>query len=70
MTKAMIKLYTHDMSPPGRAVVATLREVGLDFETVVVNFITGEHDTKEFKKINPRGKVPALVHGDLHIGER
>ena len=38
-----------------------LEEVGLDFETVAVRFLTGEHKAPAYKKLNPLGKVPALV---------
>lgn len=38
-----------------------LEEVGLDFEPVAVRFLKGEHKAPAFKKLNPLGKVPALV---------
>lgn len=38
-----------------------LEEAGIDFETVVIRFLKGEHKSPEFKKHNPKGKVPALV---------
>ena len=38
-----------------------LEEVGLDFETVVIRFMRGEHKSPGFKKLNPKGKVPTLV---------
>lgn len=38
-----------------------LEEVGLDFEAVAVRFLTGEHKSAAYKKLNPLGKVPALV---------
>lgn len=51
------------MAPGTCARVASicLEEAGLDFETVVISFMRGEHKSPEFKKLNPKGKVPALV---------
>lgn len=33
----------------------------MQFETVVVGIDGGEHKTPEFKKLNPKGKVPCLI---------
>jgi glutathione S-transferase len=38
-----------------------LEEIGEEFETVVIRFMKGEHKSPEFKKLNPKGKVPTLV---------
>jgi len=38
-----------------------LEEAGQDFETVVIRFLRGEHKSPGFRKLNPKGKVPALV---------
>ncbi|HKX54506.1 MAG TPA: glutathione S-transferase family protein [Xanthomonadales bacterium] len=38
-----------------------LEEVGLDFETVVIRFMRGEHKSPDYKKLNPKGKVPTLT---------
>jgi glutathione S-transferase len=46
-----------------------LRELGVDFEFVPVNLLTGEHRHPEFLALNPAGKVPVLVDGDLVIPE-
>jgi glutathione S-transferase len=46
-----------------------LRELGVDFEFVPVNLLTGEHRRPEFLALNPAGKVPVLVDGDLVIPE-
>lgn len=56
---------------PTRSIRArwALQELGVDFESVVVNLIAGEHHSAEFLKINPAGKVPALVDGDIVLTE-
>ncbi|MFP6562211.1 glutathione S-transferase family protein [Paraburkholderia sp. B3] len=46
-----------------------LHEVDADFEYVSVNLLQGEHKQPEFLRINPAGKVPVLVDGDLVIPE-
>jgi glutathione S-transferase len=47
----------------------TLQELGVDFESVVVDLVKGEHRSPEFLKINPAGRVPALVDGDVVVTE-
>ena len=47
----------------------TLQELGAEFESVIVNMIAGEHRKPEFLKINPAGKLPVLVDGDLVLTE-
>lgn len=46
-----------------------LQELGVNFEAVTVNLAAGEHRHPEFLKINPAGKVPVLVDGDLVLTE-
>lgn len=46
-----------------------LQELGVDFEPVPVNLVAGEHHRPEFLEINPAGKVPVLVDGDLVLTE-
>jgi glutathione S-transferase len=47
----------------------TLQELGVQFESIPVNLIAGEHRRREFLKINPAGKLPVLVDGDLVLTE-
>jgi glutathione S-transferase len=47
----------------------TLQELGVDFESVPINMIAGEHRRPEFLKINPAGKLPVLIDGDLVLTE-
>ncbi|KYF70014.1 glutathione S-transferase family protein [Sorangium cellulosum] len=56
---------------PTRSIRArwTLQELGVDFEAIEVNLIAGDHHRPEFRKINPAGKVPALVDGDFVVTE-
>jgi glutathione S-transferase len=47
----------------------TLQELGVDYEPVTVNLLAGEHRSPEFLEINPAGKLPVLVDGDLVLTE-
>jgi glutathione S-transferase len=56
---------------PTRSIRArwTLQELGVDFEPIAVNLIAGDHRRPEFLRINPAGKVPVLVDGDVVLTE-
>lgn len=58
-------------NPRSRAAVAKwmLDECGVDYEIVPIDFEKREHKSPEFLKINPAGKLPALVDGDSRIFE-
>ena len=47
----------------------TLQELGVDFEAITVNLRAGEHRSPAYLAINPAGKLPALVDGDLVLTE-
>ena len=47
----------------------TLQELGVDFESINVNMLAGEQHSAAFLKINPAGKLPVLVDGDLVLTE-
>lgn len=63
-----MKLYEF---PPTRSIRPRwmLQELQVPFESVWVNLIKGEHRNREFLKLNPAGKVPVLVDGDLVLNE-
>ena len=63
-----MKLY---YNPKSRAVISKwmLDECGAYYEIVPIDFEKREHKTPEFLKINPTGKLPALVDGDSKIFE-
>jgi glutathione S-transferase len=46
-----------------------LQELAIDFESVSINLEAREHCNPEFREINPAGKVPVLVDGDLVLTE-
>jgi len=57
--------------PPTRSIRVrwTLQELGVDFESITVNMTAGEHKSPAFLKVNPAGKLPVLVDGDLTLTE-
>jgi glutathione S-transferase len=46
-----------------------LRELDADFEFIPVNLLAGEHKHPDFLRLNPAGKIPVLVDGELVIPE-
>ena len=56
---------------PTRSIRArwALQELGVGFEPITVNLVAGEHRRPEFLKINPAGKIPVLVDGDVVLTE-
>jgi glutathione S-transferase len=56
---------------PTRSIRArwTLQELGVPFEAIEVNLMKGENRSPEFLAINPAGKLPVLVDGDLVLTE-
>jgi glutathione S-transferase len=47
----------------------TLQELGVEFESVPIDLRVGEHRRPEFLALNPAGKLPVLVDGDLVLTE-
>lgn len=44
-----------------RVTMIALEQAQVPFETELVRFMRGEHKSAEFKRVNPKGKVPALL---------
>src|SRR5256885_2792176 len=58
----MIELYHDNLSVCAQKVRIVLEEKSLPWTNHHVNLAAAEHLTPEFKKMNPRGVVPVLVH--------
>lgn len=64
----MIKLYGHPFSRAHR-VLWMLKEQNLPFEHDPIDFRNRGTHTPDYLRINPNGRVPALVDGDLVLFE-
>jgi GST-like protein len=62
----MIKLYYHPSPNPAK-ITLFLEEAGLAYEAVPVDIRKGEQHSPAFRAINPNGKTPALVDGEVTI---
>jgi len=64
----MLKLYGGAFS---RASIVKwyLEELEIPYEFVLLDMKAGEHRSPEYLKINPIGKVPAIVDGDFQLWE-
>ena len=62
----MLKVHGVHGSPFVRKVLITLELKGLDYEMVAQMPFTGD---EEYRKLNPLGKIPTLVDGDLTLGD-
>ncbi len=63
-----MKLYYFE-TPNPRKPCAVAKYLGSPVELVRVDLTNGENQTPEYLAINPNGKVPALVDGDLKLWE-
>ena len=63
-----MKLY-YFPSPNPQKIRFALNELGLDCETVAVDLTKGEQRSPEFLALNPCGRVPVLVDGELKLWE-
>ncbi len=64
-----MKLYGFPMSPNSRRAQLTLEELGLPYEYVTVDLMTGAQKAPEYLAVNPFGRVPTLVDGDFTLWE-
>ncbi len=63
-----MQLY-HFPSPNPQKVTFALKELGLDCELIPVDLSKGAQKQPEFLAVNPFGRVPVLVDGDLTLPE-
>ncbi len=64
----MYRLY-NDAGTAGMAPHILLRELGVPHEIVFLDRASGAHKTPEYLALNPLGRVPTLVDGDLVVYE-
>ena len=64
----MYRLY-NGPGAAGMAPHAALEEIGAPYELVLLDIPKGDHRQPSYLKINPKGRVPALVDGDEVLTE-
>ena len=62
----MLKFY-YNAAPNPMKVALLLEELGLPYEAVPVDTRKGEQHSPEYRKVNPNGKVPAIVDGKVRV---
>src|ERR1051325_4002142 len=66
----MMKMKLYEFGPTRAIRVRwTLQELGVDFESIRVDLLAGEHRRPELLKINPAGKLAVLIDGDFVLTE-
>ncbi|QQR89581.1 MAG: glutathione S-transferase [Myxococcales bacterium] len=63
-----VTFYYNPMSR-GRIAHWMLEEVGAEYEIKLLKWETGDHKSADYLKINPMGKVPAIVHKKVVVTE-
>lgn len=64
-----MKLYDFTPSTRCRKVRIVLAEKGLEYETVTIDLMKGEHKSPEYAAINPNCKVPTFTDGEFRLWE-
>ena len=64
-----MKLYYNPNSPNCVDVLATAHQLGIALELELVDLTKGAQKNPAYLKINPNGRVPALVDGDFKLSE-
>ena len=64
-----MKLYNSNGSPNALRTRAVIHQLDLPIEIIDVNIGNGENRTPEFLALNPNGRVPTFVDGDVVIWE-
>ena len=62
----MIDLYTWTV-PNGRKISIALEEMGIPYTAHGINLGKGEQKSPDYLKVNPNGKVPAIVDGEVTV---
>ncbi len=65
----MFQLYTFDASPNALKVRFALAELGISYDPIEVDLLSGEQNRDGFGALNPHRKVPVLVEGDFVMRE-
>jgi glutathione S-transferase len=70
MTDADKIILFHSPNTRSSATLVLLEELGAPYELRVLNMQAGEQRQPAFLAVNPLGKVPAILHGDVLVTEQ
>jgi len=62
-----MQLYSAPYSGNAYKARLLLALLGLEYETVAVDMLAGDHHSPGFLRLNPRGQIPVLVDGDVIV---
>ena len=62
-------IFYHNPMSRGRVAHWMLEECGANYETKILEWTKAEHKSPEYLKINPMGKIPAIVHKGIVVPE-
>jgi len=65
----MLELYHDPISASSQKVRLVLAELQLDWTDRTVSLLAGEQHSEDYRAVNPRGEVPALVHDGWTLTE-
>ncbi len=65
----MLKLYDYWRSSASYRVRIALNLLNLNYESVSVNLLEGEHHSSGYKTLNPQGLVPTLTTNNTNLGQ-
>ncbi len=69
MTENTLTLYHNEVSTCAQKVRLALAEKGVPYKSILLDLMAGEQHSAGYRKLNPNGVVPTLVHGDTVIIE-
>ncbi|MCA9775034.1 MAG: glutathione S-transferase family protein, partial [Myxococcales bacterium] len=61
--------YAFPPSPNDRKVRFVLKHLGIPFQDHIVDLASGAQKKPEYLKVNPFGRIPAIVDGDFRLSE-
>ncbi len=64
-----IILYAYPFRSRAERVIWALNELELEYRLVRLDPLKGENRTETFLRLNPGGKIPVLVHGEMVVTE-